>query len=60
MWDYMVEEISERGPREIELKLREFGSEGWELVNVWSVPGDTHINKGEPRTYFLFKQPKSV
>ena len=56
-WQYLIEELSSSDETNEE-KLAEVGHSEWEAVSVWTVPGDSHINKGAWQTFVLFKKPK--
>jgi hypothetical protein len=56
-WEYLVEEVP-ASMDVLETVLSEAGSNEWEAVTGWVIPGDAHINRGASRTFLLFKRPK--
>jgi hypothetical protein len=58
-WEYMIEELElNKSYPDLEKELDEMGDNEWEAVTSWTVPGDSHTNKGQWIVRILFKKPK--
>ena len=57
-WEYFVEQVKPTTTGDdLEKALADLGDGGWELSTSLTLPGDPHVNNGEPRIYLICKKP---